>query len=215
MNPKSELQEFCHLQKIELPKYVTERCGGTDHKPEFCSSVTVLEIDMCGDVSLSKRDAEISAAMHMLTYLKRMVTVEDVPCEVVGLSETPCRMMKEIIFIDLENASSCLSDIRSIGPERLRSKVLVGFLSSLSPMMTKIKEFENAGILVVSVKSSVKDAADVLLTVYLTRVLSSEEHMDYDVAIVTRDHYGGALLDVMRDVYPWRKIRNIGSMLEV
>lgn len=114
------------------------------------------------------------------------------------------------VFIDLENASNCIVELKKVGVERLKDRILIGCMSSLSPMVSKTKELENLGIRVHTVKSSVKDAADVLLVVLVAQTIATYGK-NISITVVTRDHYAGALVDVLSSEV---KIEHLASCLE-
>jgi ribonuclease III len=71
IDPKSELQIFVQQNYTTLPKYVTDRIGGEDHRPEFRSRVFV-GTEFCGEGrGSSKKDAEKQAAESALAKLKK------------------------------------------------------------------------------------------------------------------------------------------------
>jgi ribonuclease III len=70
-DPKSEFQVFVQQNTTILPKYVTDRIGGSDHSPEFGSKVYVGE-KFCGEgKGRCKKDAEKQAAEAALAKLKQ------------------------------------------------------------------------------------------------------------------------------------------------
>lgn len=71
IDPKSELQVFVQQSTMTLPKYVTDRTGGEDHRPEFRSKVYVGD-KFCGEgKGRSKKEAEKQAAEAALARLKQ------------------------------------------------------------------------------------------------------------------------------------------------
>jgi ribonuclease III len=71
IDPKSELQVFVQQNTTTLPKYVTQRTGGEDHRPEFRSKVYIGD-NFCGEgQGCSKKDAEKQAAEDALARLKQ------------------------------------------------------------------------------------------------------------------------------------------------
>jgi ribonuclease-3 len=71
VDPKSELQVFVQQNSTILPKYVTDRIGGEDHRPEFRAQVYIGE-KFCGEgKGRSKKYAEKQAAEGALAGLKQ------------------------------------------------------------------------------------------------------------------------------------------------
>jgi ribonuclease III len=71
VDSKSEFQVFVQHNATTLPKYVTDRIGGEDHRPEFRAKVYVND-KFCGEgKGRSKKDAEKQAAKSALATLKK------------------------------------------------------------------------------------------------------------------------------------------------
>jgi ribonuclease III len=70
IDPKSELQVFVQQKTTTLPKYVTDRTGGEDHRPEFSSKVYVGDKFYGEGKGRSKKNAEKQAAEAALARLK-------------------------------------------------------------------------------------------------------------------------------------------------
>jgi ribonuclease III len=72
IDPKSEFQVLVQKNGAKIPpKYVTERIGGEDHRPEFSSKVCIGD-KFCGEgKGRSKKDAEKQAAEAALAKLKK------------------------------------------------------------------------------------------------------------------------------------------------
>ncbi|MEK7414825.1 MAG: ribonuclease III domain-containing protein [Planctomycetota bacterium] len=64
-DPRMALQTWSLAYHQRLPQYVTERCGGTDHAPEFASTVTAGDRVATGTGNSRKR-AEAAAAEAFL-----------------------------------------------------------------------------------------------------------------------------------------------------
>lgn len=68
-DPRMALQEWSLANHQRLPGYATVRSGGTDHVPEFTSTVTVGERTAVG-VGVSRKKAEAAAAQTLLAVIK-------------------------------------------------------------------------------------------------------------------------------------------------
>ncbi len=68
-DPRMALQEWSHANHQKLPTYVSARSGGTDHSPEFSSTVSVADRSATGN-GVSRKKAEAAAACTLLALLK-------------------------------------------------------------------------------------------------------------------------------------------------
>lgn len=66
---KNRLQAIALANTSSLPSYATERCGGSDHQPEFRCVVAVGDQQASG-IGGSRRRAEIAAAASLLAELE-------------------------------------------------------------------------------------------------------------------------------------------------
>ena len=69
-DPRMALQEWSHANHQKLPVYVSPRTGGTDHMPEFTSTVTAGDRSATGS-GVSRKKAEAAAAAALLELLKQ------------------------------------------------------------------------------------------------------------------------------------------------
>lgn len=67
-DPRMALQEWSLAHHQCLPQYTTSRSGGSDHLPEFTSSVTIAAQTASGN-GVSRKKAEASAATALLTAI--------------------------------------------------------------------------------------------------------------------------------------------------
>jgi ribonuclease III len=73
IDPKSEFQIFVQKNGTgTLPKYVTERIGGEDHRPEFSSKVYIGDILYAEGKGGNKKQAQKQAAELALTKYNRL-----------------------------------------------------------------------------------------------------------------------------------------------
>jgi ribonuclease III len=70
MTSKNILQEYFQKNNLELPKYKTQRLGGSDHQPVFVSEVTLYDGRVfSGEKEQNKKAAELSAAQKVLNEI--------------------------------------------------------------------------------------------------------------------------------------------------
>lgn len=68
-DPRMALQEWSLAQHQKLPAYATARSGGSDHAPEFTSTVSVGERSANGS-GVSRKKAEAAAASALLAQIR-------------------------------------------------------------------------------------------------------------------------------------------------
>jgi ribonuclease-3 len=68
-DPRMALQVWAHEQGLGLPAYATERSGGSDHAPEFTSTVTSGSFTATA-TGLSRKRAEAAAASLVLAQVR-------------------------------------------------------------------------------------------------------------------------------------------------
>ena len=73
-DPRMALQEWSLAHHQRLPLYVTTRSGGSDHAPEFASTVTAGERTATG-TGVSRKRAEAAAAEALLKCIAEMPAV--------------------------------------------------------------------------------------------------------------------------------------------
>ena len=66
IDPKTELQEWCHSRGIGLPVYVEVEKRGPDHSPEFTVNVILNNEFEVKAVGNTKKQAERNAAIKAL-----------------------------------------------------------------------------------------------------------------------------------------------------
>ena len=67
-DPRLALQSWCLEHHRRLPDYLCERCGGTDHAPEFLAQVSINGQSSSG-TGTSRRRAEAAAASALLVLI--------------------------------------------------------------------------------------------------------------------------------------------------
>jgi ribonuclease-3 len=70
VDPKNKLQEFAQANGGSLPKYVTEKVGGSDHAPEFLAKAYIGGQLYGESRGRNKKEAEKAAATDALAKLK-------------------------------------------------------------------------------------------------------------------------------------------------
>jgi ribonuclease-3 len=69
-DPVSELQELVQLQSKQLPQYVTEKSGGSDHSPLFVSNVKIEHLNLQFSAEgKSKKEAQKEVSKVALKHL--------------------------------------------------------------------------------------------------------------------------------------------------
>lgn len=174
---KNKLQEFCQKKRLDLPIYNTIRLESKDHKPRFVSNVKINlnNIEVNGKVKNKKKDAEISAAEHCLNRLEKYLKLQKK--DIFPKHETH-------ILVDLENIK--LGDLR----DRYNFKNVMFHIFAVenSSCLSTLKSDD---YIYHTVKSTKRDAADVLLIMFVSKILDK----NINLIILTQDHFGSALMD--------------------
>lgn len=223
MSSKNALQEYFQTRHLPLPKYVSCRCGGSDHQPLWQSKVTFWSVidndfkEVTSDIFGSKIKAEISAADLVLNILTRIdvstkglhfidpVIVPDVS-QISPKSITPNQLIlhkkrtvgrRTALFVDVENLPKFINEVvQEI--EGIDIYAFIGYHHCLSE-----KTFPENVIKVLS-PSTRADGSDTCMQVYIGYMLAQEKYNTYFIA--TRDHYGSALVEMITtDTLLWKK----------
>ncbi|MBU6338435.1 MAG: ribonuclease III [Rickettsiales bacterium] len=71
-DPVSSLQELIQLQSKQLPEYKIEKCGGSDHAPQFRAILRISGIDEeFSAIGKSKKEAQKEVAKITLNFLTK------------------------------------------------------------------------------------------------------------------------------------------------
>ena len=194
MNSKNELQEICQKAKASLPHYETFQDNNM-----FSATVEVIYNIYCyritGKPCVRKTDAQMSAASEMLKILKDVKERE-----VKHFNPT-----KEThVLVDIENIH--MGDF--FEHYRFNDKVtFVGFATSSHPSISVCPP----EIDVRTIKSDQKDAADILLIGYCCEIMNEP----YNILIVTKDHFGQALVDYVhsRGFSKCKSVRTLDDLI--
>ena len=199
---KNMLQEYCQKVKIPLPVYETWKLEGPSHQPVFQSMVRVtghpnVYSEPCG----TKKKAELSAAKLMLQYISdNTITTK---------YNTNKRFF---IWIDMENIH--MGDFFEHKQFNNNYK-FIGFSTEDHPSIRNVDKYP---IIIKTIRSSRSDACDILMVGYAGQVMAvskygsaswytngdpEPEHddnvfpvyKDDTIIIVTKDHFGDALVE--------------------
>lgn len=196
---KNLLQESLQSKRLPVPKYTCKRKGGTDHQPLWLATVKLYDNrEFSGEISPNKSLAEISAAKVALRYITEQSSDSssntdgsssldslstNTEVNSLSLSEN-----KIAILIDLENMPRFIDGISN----RLKDFTVYVFVGEHHCLVDK--EFPSSVIKVIS-PSTRPDGSDSCMQVYAGMLLTLEKYDEY--IIVTRDHYGSALIEMI------------------
>jgi len=203
---KNYLQECFQKDGIELPKYNTVQVGGSPHMPQWKSTVTLFNgQSFTGDISSKKKGAELSAACLALDHIQTE-GIEIKPCDIprakpkIMFSKNRIKFKGKPdknwnIFVDIENQELILNELCQSLP--IENIYVYGYLS-------KSREHELMGNLdcdsrttIIVAPTTRADGADIALTLGVGRM--SVEDPDDGYIIVTCDHFGDALVDILQE----------------
>ncbi|HSW76873.1 MAG TPA: putative dsRNA-binding protein [Candidatus Saccharimonadales bacterium] len=183
MDYKNKLQEYFQKLKLPLPTYKTNKVGGEDHCPLWSSTVILHDnVYYEGDVFYSKSNAEKSAAQKAFVCLETKNTNDH---------HSKNYSLKTAIVIDIENMPKFFEEI----PEKdlMNDNLHVyGFIGINHPLMNKML---HPKFIQVKSPSTRKDGTDTCIQVTIGCWLALEKYDQY--IIVTRDHFGPSLVDMI------------------
>ena len=195
MNHKNYVQEHCQKYKHDLPKYITKRIGGDDHKPEWQSEVVMFDMMFRGNAG-TKIDAEQMVAQKLSNYIKSLtkpnvqnkqsVIQEGIKQKVKSVYDIDFSKYKIIVLIDAEN---CDADVSDFGKYETYCFI---FFCAKNTSKKKCFEFQNnyANCFVIISDSVGKDAADHLLTFTAGKIEVLTKNKGISYFVLTKDHYG-------------------------
>ena len=190
-NTKNELQEQYQRQRLPLPKYHCQRHGGSAHEPLWQSTVTISDgRTFTGEVCSNKSLADMSAAERALSGLTMvshsLLTLADIPptpkINLTGLTSSTA------VLVDVENLPKFIEEMG----DRIREYSVYAFVGEHHCLSDKNFGSEVIKVLSPSTRS---DGTDTCMQVYMGMLLAQEAYDDY--IIVTRDHYGSALVEMI------------------
>jgi hypothetical protein len=202
---KNILQEYFQAKKLDIPVYNTILLNTVPL--QFQSTVTLCKHygSFSGLPKLQKKMAEGSAAQIALEKLGLIAGKEDIKHHGLDLEDTEKENIEKysnsqlfkfdwtvdnpiIILVDLENVSKLSSLETFIQNYQLDNVKLIKIASHTSSLKNQSNYVAN---------SSNKDAADHLLT-YLVGLLSGAITVHFKLLVLTSDHFGGALEDILK-----------------
>ena len=175
INSKNLLQEICQKNKKPLPVYTTIKSHDS-----FLSTVKVTyngsDYEATGEERTRKTDAEISVAQAMLVILKSLREQQ---------IQTFTAYRDVYVLIDIENIH--VGDF--FEHYQFNDKYyFMGFATENHPAITVCSSL----VKIETIKSSQKDAADVLLIYYASQISNYAK-----IIIVTKDHFGQTFADLI------------------
>lgn len=206
MSSKNTLQELCITEKLSPPSYSTKKVGGTAHDPQWISIVTIVKSDggsftIPGSVCASKTEAEKSAAVQALESL--VIDASDAAEEAPRGTEpddanAPQGKKKLFILVDVENLPGMLFPAVTLVQRRGKEMDIVIYAFVGQHHHSASKKL-GAKITKVVVPTTRKDGVDTFMQMFAGKLLCDPENEQLDVsyAIVTRDHFGHALAELI------------------
>ncbi len=201
---KNKLQEICQKKNNPLPLYDTSRCINTlDHKPSFSSLVTVqydkILYKTYGKRCDTKKKAEKSAAEKMLKKLDDIIVCNTNKYESENII---------YVLVDMENV--CMGEFfeQKMFSDQFK---FIGFATKNHP---SINVSPPQMTLIETIKSDRRDACDILMIGYTSRLVKDENiHLSH-IIILTQDHFGHGLVDYIKQISN-SNIRCIETIVEL
>lgn len=198
------LQERCQGCGFPLPVYAFQH-HGPSHQPVWCAEVHIphLEASFMGDDCSSKGEAKSSAASKALAHIDTVLTETGLEPKETKISQVPqphevsrLRVNKNTaLIVDIENMPKFISQLPAFeGPF-----MIYAFVGKHHPLASV--DYGSDVIKVIS-PSTRKDGTDTCIQVFIGKLLM--EGMIDIYLIATRDHFGGALVDIITsDTFGW------------
>lgn len=219
LSAKNRVQEYFQKNQLPLPKYSTHRVAGADHEPLFVSIIQLSNgPSIEGEKCANKKAAEMSAANKFLSIMMSTainlslmnispINLSSIDIPTMNLSQmslnglyTPMPITKRVpdrtvLLVDVENMPNFIQEVtRSI--ENITIYAFIGQHHCLSN-----KIFPNCVIKILS-PSTRADGTDTCMQMYIGYMLSRNMYDKYLIA--TRDHYGSAVVDMIKtDTLLW------------
>lgn len=190
---KNKLQEYCQKNNFPLPKYTTQRVGGTDNRPEWSSYLTLHNGKQYkGEICSRAKTAEFSAAKVALDDIinETQNTADDIVLFKNCIISNN-KISRKVLIVDLENLHKILDNIteKELLDDTLKIYVFVGEHHDLVD-----KVFPNKIVKIIS-PSTRPDGTDTCIQVHVGIFLSCDLFDDYYIA--TRDKFGSNLVDII------------------
>ncbi len=197
---KNKLQEYCQKNGLDLPIYETN--------DGFISTVSIILENKCklsgtGNIKKKKKASEISAAKKLIEVLKTYLEKN----KITFVSELPTR-----ILIDLENVNLD----KLFDKYNFKNYIFDVFISNEDCLKKLGKYRDNVNIY--RVKSSRRDAADILMVLELGTIIAKSSQK-LNVIVFTHDHFGDALMDCLNNYacyfQSYKCINSINELIEI
>ena len=205
-NSKNLLQEYCQKNHLHLPVYEISILEINDYI-FFQSKVNIVlkdgtKLKATGNLKKNKKAAEKAVAEELLDVLNEYLDKNKIRFNV----NLPTR-----ILIDLENIY--LGDL-FLNYDFSDNFIFEGFSTSHSSCLNAL---DSDKIIIHTVKSTRRDAADVRLILYVSSLISSSEKIN--LIVVTSDHFGDSLMDCLEDMqveslFSFKCVKSLDELVE-
>ena len=205
MNPKNQLLEYCQKNKIEYPKYETNKISEQHFQSKV--SITLLTgeyLCIIGTKANDKKTTEKDASERLLKKINNTIW-----------NKKKIYNKKHIgIFVDYENKPifhEQLNEFYDLDKSFIFTNL---FISKFHHMINKIKDYNMPKGNIFVCESSYKDSADTFM-IYMVSKLEDE----YDIIIlISNDHFIYSLKDILssnnKKVFIINNIEDIINILE-
>lgn len=196
---KNLLQEYCHKNKLNLPKYDTFRIDqNKDNTPFFMSELRLFD-QIFKNTSNTKKTAEMKVAESALEYINSIdlsfqIKEKNIRKQKVNhLDDIQFDNDIKVLLVDGENADINIS----IFDETLIVLIFVAKNTTKNVVFEMQAKYKNYYVFIS--ESVGKDAADHLLTFYagMLEIINKDKLIHYYV--LTKDHYGEFLEKFMKN----------------
>ncbi len=208
LSAKNRLQELYQKQKLPLPIYDSTNLSSVPHIPSWRATVTLYDgTQYDSPICSTKTKAEIGAAECAL--------------KVAGVehnSAKPSIVEKHFrypvyVFIDVENQSPD-AVIELCQRCRVSTNLIIYAICGFKHV-SATKDYDDKRVIKALSPSSRRDGADFYIATKIGECLGEMKVSAGSVVVVTRDHFGDVMEDILRNQLGEKRTRHAVSIDEV
>lgn len=191
LSAKNRLQEYYQKQKLPLPIYDSTNLSSVPHLPSWRATVTLYDgTQYDSPVCTTKTKAELGAAECALKVVDCIP-----PSTKPSIAEKHFRY-PIYVFIDVENQSSD-AVIELCHRCRISTNLIIYAISGFKHV-SATKDYPDKRVIKMLSPSSRRDGADFYMVMKIGECLGEMKVSAGSVVVVTRDHFGDVMEDILK-----------------